>query len=97
MVDRATVVEVVEVVVDVDVVDDEVEVDELVVLDAEDVVAASDVVEYFTWSGYEVPELHPGFAAKYGEGHVTGSFFGGEEEALSKLRTGCSAHSTCIQ
>lgn len=21
--------------------------------------AAGDVVEYFTWSGYEVPELHP--------------------------------------
>lgn len=53
--------------------------------------AASDVVEYFTWSGYEVPELHPSFAEKYGDGHVAGSFFGGEEEALSKLRTGFNA------
>ncbi len=50
--------------------------------------AAADVVEYFTWSGYEVPELHPSFVEKYGDGHVAGSFFGGEEEALSKLRTG---------
>ena len=49
---------------------------------------ASDVVTYFTWSGYEVPELHPGFVEKYGDGHVAGTFFGGEEEALSKMRTG---------
>lgn len=53
--------------------------------------AAADVVEYFTWSGYEVPELHPSFVEIYGDGHVAGSFFGGEEEALSKLRTGFHA------
>jgi spermidine/putrescine transport system substrate-binding protein len=53
--------------------------------------AAADMVEYFTWSGYEVPELHPAFVEKYGDGHVAGSFFGGEEEALSKLRTGFNA------
>jgi spermidine/putrescine-binding protein len=49
---------------------------------------SSDVVTYFTWSGYEVPELHPSYVEKYGEGHVNGTFFGGEEEALSKMRTG---------
>ena len=49
---------------------------------------AGDVVNYFTWSGYEVADLHPSFVEKYGDGHVTGTFFGGEEEALSKLRAG---------
>ena len=53
--------------------------------------AAGDVVEYFTWSGYEVPELHPSYQTKYGDDHVSASFFGGEEEALSKLRTGYHA------
>ena len=49
---------------------------------------ASDTVTYFTWSGYEVPALHPPFIEKYGEGHVEGVFFGVETEALAKMRTG---------
>ncbi len=49
---------------------------------------AGDVVNYFTWSGYEAPELHPGFIERYGEGHVAATFFGNEGKALEKLRTG---------
>ena len=52
---------------------------------------AGDVVTYFTWSGYEVPELHPQFVEKHGEGHVSGTFFGNEDDALGKLRTGFKA------
>ena len=52
---------------------------------------AGDVITYFTWAGYEVPELHPSFVEKHGDGHVYGSFFGNEDEALSKMRNGFNA------
>ncbi|MEM7121729.1 MAG: extracellular solute-binding protein [Pseudomonadota bacterium] len=52
---------------------------------------ASDGVTYFTWSGYEVPELHPQFIEKHGDGLVAGTFFGNEDDALGKLRTGFKA------
>jgi spermidine/putrescine transport system substrate-binding protein len=41
----------------------------------------------YEWSGYEVPELHPGFADKHG-GEPNFGFFGSEEEALQKLLSG---------
>lgn len=48
--------------------------------------AAVDVT-YYTWSGYDIPDLFPSFIAKYGE-TPTFSVFGEEEEALQKLRSG---------
>jgi spermidine/putrescine transport system substrate-binding protein len=48
--------------------------------------AAADDVTYFTWAGYDVPEMHPGYTAQYGEPTIT--IFGEEEEALQKLRSG---------
>ena len=44
-------------------------------------------ITYFTWAGYEVPELHPSFIEKYG-GSPDITFFQEEETALTKLRTG---------
>ncbi len=44
-------------------------------------------VNFFTWSGYDIPELFTKFAEKYGE-DPTFSVFGEEEEALQKLRSG---------
>ena len=42
---------------------------------------------YFTWAGYEIPELHPPYIEKYG-GSPEITFFADEEEALQKLRNG---------
>jgi spermidine/putrescine transport system substrate-binding protein len=44
----------------------------------------------FDWSGYEIPEFHPDYVAKYGDG-PTFTFFGDEEEAFQKLRSGFKA------
>lgn len=44
-------------------------------------------VNYFTWSGYDIPQLFPEFIEKHGE-TPTFSIFGEEEEALQKLRSG---------
>jgi len=44
-------------------------------------------VNYFTWTGYDIPELFPAFIEKYGE-TPNFSVFGEEEEALQKLRSG---------
>jgi len=41
----------------------------------------------FEWSGYELPEFHPEYTAKYG-GEPAYSFFAEEEEALQKMRAG---------
>ncbi|MEX2649049.1 MAG: extracellular solute-binding protein [Alphaproteobacteria bacterium] len=46
-------------------------------------------ISYMTWAGYEVPELHSSFIAKYGTSPDT-SFFAEEEEALTKIRSGFS-------
>lgn len=43
----------------------------------------------FDWSGYEAPEFHPGYTAKYGEPSFT--FFADEDEAFEKLRAGFKA------
>ena len=48
--------------------------------------AAGDIT-YFTWSEYELPELHQAYIDKYGSSPEV-SFFGEEEEALQKLRSG---------
>ena len=45
---------------------------------------------YFTWAGYEIPELHPAYVEKYG-GSPDVAFFADEEEAFLKLRAGFSA------
>ena len=42
---------------------------------------------YFTWAGYEIPELHPGYVETYGQSPDV-AFFADEEEALQKLRNG---------
>ncbi len=42
---------------------------------------------YFTWAGYEIPELHPSYVEKYG-GSPDVAFFADEEEAFLKLRAG---------
>ena len=41
----------------------------------------------FDWSGYEDPAFHPGYVAKYGES-PTFTFFGDEDEAFQKMRSG---------
>ncbi len=45
---------------------------------------------YFTWAGYEIPELHPAYVEKYG-GSPDIAFYADEEEAFLKLRAGFSA------
>ena len=41
----------------------------------------------FDWSGYEAPEFHPGYSAKHGQS-PTYTFFGDEDEAFEKIRSG---------
>lgn len=52
--------------------------------------AADDSLTIFDWSGYEIPEFHPGYVAKHG-GSPTFTFFGDEDEAFEKLRAGFKA------
>ncbi len=42
---------------------------------------------YFTWSGYDIPELYPGYIEKHGEGPET-PVFGDNEETFVKMRAG---------
>jgi len=51
--------------------------------------AENDII-YFTWEGYEIPELHPKYIEKYGASPPT-SIFASEEEALQKMRAGFEA------
>ena len=51
--------------------------------------AAGDMINYFTWSGYEVPELHQEFIDKYGES-PNWSVFASAEDGLQKIRAGFS-------
>ncbi len=48
---------------------------------------AAGEMTYFTWAGYEIPELHPSYIETYG-GSPDVTFFADEEEALQKLRNG---------
>ena len=50
----------------------------------------ADNITVFDWSGYEDPAFHPAFTAKYGA-EPEFSFFGDEEEAFQKLRSGFKA------
>lgn len=49
--------------------------------------AASDHATYFTWGGYDIPELFDPYIREHGEAPNFASF-GGSEEALTKLRAG---------
>lgn len=51
--------------------------------------ADNDII-YFTWEGYEIPELHPDYVAKYGDSPQN-ALFATEEEALQKVRAGFQA------
>ena len=51
---------------------------------------AADTLTVFDWSGYEDPAFHPAYAEKHG-GEPDFSFFGDEEEAFQKLRSGFKA------
>jgi spermidine/putrescine transport system substrate-binding protein len=42
---------------------------------------------YFTWSGYDIPELFPAYIEKYGEGPQT-PLFADNEETFVKMRAG---------
>ena len=49
--------------------------------------SAEDQATYFTWGGYDIPELFQPYKAKYGE-LPNFAIFGGSEEALTKMRGG---------
>ena len=49
--------------------------------------AAGDQGTYFTWGGYDIPELFGAYKAKHGE-LPNFATFGGSEEALTKMRGG---------
>lgn len=49
--------------------------------------AAKDQATYFTWGGYDVPELFTSYIAKHGE-PPNFAIFGGTEEGLTKMRAG---------
>ena len=51
--------------------------------------AAGDMITYFTWSSYEVPELHQPFVDKYGESPHW-SVFASAEDGFQKIRAGYS-------
>ncbi len=46
---------------------------------------AAEEASFFTWSGYEAPELHQSYLDKY-DASPTFSFFGGTSEAMNKIR-----------
>jgi spermidine/putrescine-binding protein len=52
--------------------------------------AADAELTVFDWSGYEDPAFHPAYTEKYGDS-PTFTFFGDEEEAFQKLRSGFTA------
>ncbi|MDX1400690.1 MAG: extracellular solute-binding protein [Kiloniellales bacterium] len=49
--------------------------------------AAADQATYFTWGGYDVPEMFGPYIAKHGEAPNFATF-GGSEEGLTKIRAG---------
>ena len=53
-------------------------------------------LNYFTWGGFESPELFPDFQAKWGD--PASSFYGDEYEAIEKMRAGfeCDVVCPCI-
>jgi len=59
-------------------------------------VKADATVTYFTWSGYDLPEMFPEYIAKYGT-PPNFAIFGEEEEALQKMRGGFTADVLHVQ
>jgi spermidine/putrescine transport system substrate-binding protein len=49
--------------------------------------AAEEEANYFTWSGYEIPEFHQSYLKKNGKS-PTSSFFGGSSEGMKKILAG---------
>jgi spermidine/putrescine transport system substrate-binding protein len=49
--------------------------------------AAAEDLNYFTWSGYEIPELHQSYIDKYGAS-PSWSVFASAEDGLQKIRAG---------
>jgi spermidine/putrescine transport system substrate-binding protein len=49
--------------------------------------AAADQATYFTWGGYDVPEMFGSYIEKHGES-PNFAIFGGSEEGLTKMRAG---------
>ena len=49
--------------------------------------AAEGEVIYFTWGGYDIPELYPAYIEKYGADPQT-PLFGDNEETFTKMRAG---------
>jgi spermidine/putrescine-binding protein len=47
-------------------------------------------LQVFTWSGYDIPELHPGFIEKHGKSPEF-SLFADNDEAVEKVRAGYMA------
>ena len=54
--------------------------------------AASDLL-YFTWAGFEIPELFPAYVEKHGAPDAV--FYGDEYEAIEKLKAGFEADVVC--
>jgi spermidine/putrescine transport system substrate-binding protein len=52
--------------------------------------SAAENVNFYTWSGYEVPELQKAYIDKYGAPSQT-TFFGSQDEALQKILGGFNA------
>jgi len=53
---------------------------------------------YYTWAGYDIPDIHQGYIKKYGVG-PTYSVFGGTEEAFQKIMSGymCDVAHPCVE
>ena len=49
--------------------------------------AAEGPLTYFTWSGYELPDFHPGFTAAHPDA-VEISVFGDDDDAFTKVKAG---------
>lgn len=60
--------------------------------------AAPEELLYYTWAGYDVPDIHQGYIRKYGVGPTYG-LFGGTEEAYQKLTSGyaCDVAHPCVE
>ena len=50
---------------------------------------AEDKLQYFTWSGYELPEFNKSFLAAHPDG-VEFSMFGDDDDAFTKVKAGFS-------
>ncbi len=48
---------------------------------------AQEKLQYFTWSGYELPEFNPGFLAAHPDG-VEATMFGDDDDAFTKVKAG---------